>query len=296
MSITTTEQSGALTSFIERAAKDESFDVQKFAELLRLQRDVGRDQARREFDNAMSAAQSEMEPVVRDATNSHLHNRYAKLETIDRAIRPIYTDHGFSVRYGSAPCPTEGSIRIVCTVAHGGGYFEEHYLDAPLGNAGAMGGKTATTGVQAIGSAVTYLRRYLLGMVFNVQLVDESDDDGEATRRPAKNAASTMRRPPVVSEDAPLTGRNAVVRDEILQRYATVQSRQSYLLATDELQVKIDWFRQHKPAVYNTISTAMSAAWERTAPAAEPEEEPEDDFPGDLPDLEIAGADKMASG
>jgi hypothetical protein len=198
-----------LMSFIERAAKDDSFDVAKFGELLRLQRDVGHDQSRRLFNQAMADAQSEMLPVVRDAKNSHLGNKYAKLETIDAAMRPIYTRHGFSVRFGSAPAPTEGYIRITCTVAHAGGYFEENYLDAPIANLGSQGGRTATTCVQAVGSAVTYLRRYLLGMVFNIVLADE-DDDGEGMRRAApmqRAAAATPRAPrradPMVYEDAP---------------------------------------------------------------------------------------------
>ena len=191
-----TPANGALMSFIERAAKDDSFDVAKFGELLRLQRDVGHDQSRRLFNQGMADAQSEMLPVVRDAKNSHLGNKYAKLETIDAAMRPIYTRHGFSVRFGSAPAPTEGYIRITCTVAHAGGYFEENYLDAPIANLGSQGGRTATTGVQAVGSAVTYLRRYLLGMVFNIVLADE-DDDGEGMRRaaPMQRAAAATPRP-----------------------------------------------------------------------------------------------------
>jgi hypothetical protein len=111
---------------------------------------------------------------------------------MDREMRPIYTDHGFSVRFGSAPAPFEGYIRITCTVAHASGYFEENYLDAPITAVGSQGGKTATTSVQAVGSAVTYLRRYLLGMVFNIVLADE-DDDGEGMRRTA--AAATPRAP-----------------------------------------------------------------------------------------------------
>jgi hypothetical protein len=198
MNVTTTNGNTALMSFIERAANNPEFDVAKFGELLRLQRDVAHDQSRRAFNAAMADAQSEMLPVVRDAKNSHLNNRYARLETIDAAMRPIYTRHGFSVRYGSAPASSEGMIRITCTVAHADGYFEEQYLDAPTVNAGSQGGRTATTPVQAVGSAITYLRRYLLSMVFNVVLADE-DDDGEFTRRPAA-AAATPRPPKMVGK------------------------------------------------------------------------------------------------
>ena len=124
----------------------------------------------------MAAAQAEMMPVIRDATNVHTSTKYAKLEKIDGAMRPIYTRHGFSVRFGSDVSPREGFIRIVCTVSHGD-YSETNYLDAPPDTTGSKGLANKTP-VQAVGSSVSYLRRFLLTMVFNIVLADE-DDDGE---------------------------------------------------------------------------------------------------------------------
>jgi len=175
------DASGGLLNFIERASRDPEFDVHKLGELLRMQRELVQEQAQREFNAAMAAAQTEMAPIVRDAQNPHTKSRYAKLETIDREMRPIYTRHGFAVRFGSAPSPREGWIRIVCTVSHTGGCSEVNYLDAPPDDVGARGG-SSKTGVQGVGSAVTYLRRYLLCMVFNIVLADQ-DDDGEGRRQ-----------------------------------------------------------------------------------------------------------------
>jgi hypothetical protein len=190
--VTTTPQS-TLLSFIERASRDDTFNVEKFGELLRLQRDAEHDQARKAFNRAMAVCQAEMMPVIRTAQNKHLGNRYAKLEDIDREMRPIYTKHGFSVRFGSAPAPREGDMRITCTVAHEAGYFEENYLDSPLSALGSQGGRMAITPVQAVGSTVTYLRRYLSAMVFNVVLAD--DDDGEGQREVRSGAATPPPKP-----------------------------------------------------------------------------------------------------
>lgn len=181
MSDITTLPQSTLLSFIERASRDEDFSVEKFGELLRLQRDAERDQARKAFNRAMAVCQAEMLPVVRTAHNKHLGNKYAKLEDIDAQTRPIITKHGFSVRFGSAPAPHEGWMRITCTVAHEAGYFEENYLDSPVTTTGSQGGRMAVTPVQAVGSTITYLRRYLSAMVFNIVLADD-DDDGEAQR------------------------------------------------------------------------------------------------------------------
>jgi len=116
---------------------------------------------------------------------------------------------------------------------------------------------------------------------------------------PMRAAAAPMQRAPSVAEkqDMPAPKRTArQAMEEILARYGAVQTRQEYLVLTDELRKKMDWFREQLPEAANQITNAMSAAWARTTPVPEgdePDAEPDDDFPGDLPDVEIAGQDKM---
>ena len=292
-----------LVSFIERAARDPEFDIAKFGELLRMQREVEHDQGRKAFNRAMAAAQSEMMPVIRTASNRHLGNKYAKLEDIDREMRPIYTAHGFSVRFGSAQAPREGDTRITCTVAHDAGYFEEHYLDAPASTTGSQGGKMAVTAVQAIGSVVTYLRRYLLTMVFNVVLADE-DDDGEGMRGTAA-AASTPRAPRRAEPAAPATNGNPATRTKeqweawleklrlglgVVRTRAEVVEIGGKSTVGDALATAPDW-------VARDISAALAEAYGRfpdepSTDAADPDAagEPE------LPPVEIAGERYVGAG
>src|SRR5215469_1549707 len=185
-------------SAIIRAARDESVDITKLQALLDMQRQVERERSIRMFNSAMADAQAEMLPVARDAMNLHTKSRYARLETIDAQMRPIYTHHGFSVRYGSQPCPREGWSRITITVAHAGGHWEENYLDAPPDDAGQKG-NTNKTPIQAVGSSVSYLRRYLLCMAFNIVLSDNMDDDGNGGRY----TAETQREPQGDPRDQP---------------------------------------------------------------------------------------------
>jgi hypothetical protein len=176
-----------LTSLIERASRDPNFDVEKFEVLVRLQMEVSAKEAIRSFNRAMAEAQSEMQPVIRDAANAHLRAKYATLAAIDADMRPIYTRHGFSIRFGSAPSPRDGDMRVTITVAHRDGYFETNHLDCPTAILGSQGGRTQMTSVQQVGAVVTYLRRYLQMMAFNIVLSDDvGDDDGEAMRRVAR--------------------------------------------------------------------------------------------------------------
>lgn len=287
---------GALLSFIERAAKDDSFDVAKFETLLRVRRDEAHDHSRRVFNAAMAACQSEMLPVLRNTPNKGVGGRYAKLEDIDQQMRPIYTRHGFSVRFGSASPPQPGWLRITCTVAHESGYFEENYLDSPVTNQGAQGGRMAMTQVQAVGSVVTYLRRYLLGMVFNIVQADVvgEDDDGEAMRHAATVAAATKRAEKIVDKSKVYEGPHPLDEKDprrwlinVETELANAQSQDEVVGISDHPTVK--WACANAPdAVKRELSKLLADAYGRFAEPL--------DVQTDLPDVEIAGQEKVMSG
>jgi len=164
-------------------AMNPSVDVDKFERLIALQERQLEHEARMAFTEAMAKAQAEMEPVRRDATNSHTNSKYARLETIDLAIRPIYTRHGFSVSYNSAD--HQQGVEVIMTLRHARGHAEAYRLAGPLDGAGAQG-KANKTGIQALGSSTSYLRRYLLCMAFNITLTNE-DNDGNNRRAPRQD-------------------------------------------------------------------------------------------------------------
>ena len=305
MNAVTEVPNGALLSFIERAAKDESFDVAKFETLLRVRRDEAHDHARRVFNQAMAICQSEMLPVLRSTANKGVGGKYAKLEDIDQQMRPIYTSHGFSVRFGSAPPPQPGWLRITCTVAHESGYFEENYLDSPVSNQGAQGGRMAMTPVQAVGSVVTYLRRYLLGMVFNIVQADVvgEDDDGEAPRA----AAAATPRAPRIAERAPAyeappgsTSAEKPLPDytdaqwdawiaKLRNACGVVQHRQELVEIADPKRMVGKALAEGPDWVKRDISEILAKNFKRFVEAPE---EPE----GELPEVEIEGERNVMAG
>jgi ERF superfamily len=182
--VATVEQS-SWGRLIERAIAERDFPIVNIESLFRMKQQNDAELAKRAFNVAMAACQAEMVPVVRDARNTHTNTRYATYEAIDEVLRPIYSRHGFSVMFGTGKPKQPGNVCITCRVKHDAGYEEELLeLEAPADTAGS-GGRTNKTAVQAIGSTVSYLRRYLLGMAFNLVLASGEDDDGEATRRTA---------------------------------------------------------------------------------------------------------------
>ena len=120
---------------------------------------------------ALAAAQGKIEHAVKDSANPFFKSRYADLASVWEAIRRPLSEHGLSV----IQCPSAEGPRVTITtmLVHRSGQWICSALtvtakeDAP----------------QAVGSAITYARRYALQSVAGVA---PDDDDGEEAqgRRP----------------------------------------------------------------------------------------------------------------
>ena len=163
---------------IGRMAADPTIPLDRMQALLDMQLLLEQRRSELEFNRAMKAVQDEMEPVVRRARNEK-GNLYAKLEHVDKEIRPVYTKHGFSLSFGSAEPRVKDNLRMLCDVRHIEGYTKTYELEGGLDISGPKGGSNKTS-IQGLGSSASYLRRYLTIMIFNVILIDE-DNDGQKT-------------------------------------------------------------------------------------------------------------------
>lgn len=171
-------ETAAVMSLIERAARDPSFDLDKLDRLMAMREKIAREAAERAFNSAMKAAQAEMRPVSTDAENPQTRSRYATYAKLDKALRPIYTKHGFALSFDEADSPKPEHIRVLCYVTHEAGFARTYRKDMPADGKGAKGGDVMTK-THATGAAASYGSRYLLKGIFNVA-VGEDDDDGNA--------------------------------------------------------------------------------------------------------------------
>lgn len=166
--------SDRMLAVIDKASTDTRCNVEKMRALLDMKMELLRDERRMAYNIAMKEAQQEMQPVVRRAQNEK--KRYAKLEHIDNAIRPIYVAHGFSLSFNTRK-EADSTITGICDILHESGHQEQKELNAARDLTGSKGSANKTD-VQGVGSTISYLRRYLTIMVFNIILIDE-DDDGQ---------------------------------------------------------------------------------------------------------------------
>lgn len=172
-------ETGALMAMITRMSTDPTISIERVEQTFAFYQRVQADQARKEWAAAFVAAQAEMEPVKKDASNPQTKSRFATHAALDKAIRPHYSSKGFAVSFDTESSAKEDFVRVVMMLFHSGGHERRYEVDMPADGKGAKGGDVMTK-THAVGSAMTYGRRYLLGNAFNIAVLDREDDDGNA--------------------------------------------------------------------------------------------------------------------
>ncbi len=157
----------AFLAMIERAARDPAIDVDKLDRLLQMRERENARVAEQAFNAALADAQTEMQPVAADSDNPQTRSRYASYAALDRAVRPIFTKHGFGLSFTTEEAPSPEQARVVCDVCHAGGHTRRYRIDMPVDGKGAKGGDVMTK-PHAMGSGISYGMRYLLRMIFNL--------------------------------------------------------------------------------------------------------------------------------
>jgi len=166
----------SLMAVISRAASDPTVNIDKLERLMAMHEQITTRQAEQLFNDAMKNAQSEMLRIATDSNNPQTKSRYASYAALDRTIRPIYTKHGFGLSFNTGEGAPADHVRVACSVSNGG--FTRHYhIDMPADGKGAKGGDVMTK-THATGAAITYGRRYLLLMIFNLAVGQDDDGNG----------------------------------------------------------------------------------------------------------------------
>lgn len=155
-----------LLAIIANAAKDPNVDIEKMERLMAMHERLVTEQRRTAFMAAMARLTPKL-PEIGKLGTSH-HGKYARLEDIDRAIRPLIAEEGFSLSFDSQPA--EGKVRVTCKLSHAEGHFETKQIDLPLDNSGSK------NGAQSVISTVSYGRRALVKMFFNLIEAGEDTD------------------------------------------------------------------------------------------------------------------------
>jgi len=147
---------------------------------------------KQQFDEAFASALEEMGPIKKGASNPFFKSKYTSLNQVLAATLPVLRKHKFTAFFEMGYTP-DGLPTIQLVLTHVPSHYHIRSV-VPL----IMTKKDP----QAVGSAITYMRRYLWVAMFNLAAVD---DDGEAA----------MFREPEVIEDSPTVVKAAELRKYI---------------------------------------------------------------------------------
>lgn len=118
---------------------------------------------------ALSKAQAVMEHASKDKSNPFFKSRYADLASVWDVCRKPLADNGLSVSQTTRR--DEAGITLITTLGHSSGQWIRSEMPV----------LTLKNDPQALGSALTYSRRYSLSSMVGVAADD--DDDGEKAQQ-----------------------------------------------------------------------------------------------------------------
>lgn len=203
------------------------------------------------LSQALAKFNAKVVKVEKDGTNPFLKNKYATLDNIVDAVRPLLAEHGLSII--QVPTDAEsGSIAMTTILLHESGEWLE---------SGTLIMKPVKQTPQEIGSVLTYARRYQLSAFLSLNTGE--DDDGNSssgvTDKPKKEQAP---KPPLKKlppkEDKPKEEpKDEKVSEGTLKAVNTLMS--NYVSATlkagettDGNRAKLkDWLREKVGAFEN---------------------------------------------
>lgn len=181
-------ESDAVLAMIERAARDPAVDISRMEQLFAMRERMEAMQAKRDFAAAMSEMQPGL-PTIDQRGNILIHKKgderpgkdreviqstpYALWADINEAIRPVLATNGFALSFRTGQTP-EGKITVTAILSHRGGHEIETTIILAHDSTGSK------NSVQAVGSSISYGKRYTAGLLLNFtsRAPADADDDG----------------------------------------------------------------------------------------------------------------------
>lgn len=155
-------------------AKDPAVDVAKLSALLDMQEKMEARQAERQAIEAFTALSREMPRVKKNGTISLGAGKgsiaFAKWEDMDTVIRPLLVKYGFTLSFNSIE-RTGGGLTVTGELMHQSGHVRTAAI--PL----ALDIGPGRNNLQAMGSTLSYGKRYCAEMLLNI-VREAADDDG----------------------------------------------------------------------------------------------------------------------
>lgn len=175
------QQGSELVLMFERLARDPGVDVDKLERLIAMQERILKFNAEAAFNAAFVKMQPEIPVIEESRAGDSGKWHYAPLEDIVEVVRPILSRHGFTLTH-KTEWPDAKMVKVVGILTHEQGHARLSEFQA---QADGSGSKNA---IQALGSSVSYGKRYTTKDLLCIVTREEDDDGGKSEQLKAGDA------------------------------------------------------------------------------------------------------------
>ncbi|WP_183750833.1 ERF family protein [Pseudochelatococcus contaminans] len=152
-------------------ALDPNIDPDRIERFIDLKERMEQRAAERAYSEAFAAMTPNL-PAISRRGKGHNNTQYAKWEDIQDGIIPIISRHGFGLSFKIAQ--NNNTVTVTATLLHNGGHKDStDFVTAPDKGPGR-------NDIQAIGSAISYGKRYAACALLNIRVAGEDDDGRKA--------------------------------------------------------------------------------------------------------------------
>lgn len=173
----------SLLEVISKAARDPNVDIDKMERLLQMQERVEARQAEVAFADAFAQMQPLLPTITMNGQIVHkgqVISEFSDWPNINKVVAPVLAEYGFSLSF--KPADVDGKTAVTAILRHRLGHSDSATLSLPTDTSGAK------NAVQAVGSSLTYGKRYTGVLILNLTIEGE-DDDGSAAAPKVQHAA-----------------------------------------------------------------------------------------------------------
>lgn len=245
-----------MTTAVERMMAGEDTPLERLEKAMEMFEGLRSQVAINNFNASLAAVQAETPAIVKNKDNNTTRSRYANIAAINEAAVPIYTKHGFGLSFTTFQSEKEDHYGIRALLHHKDGHARTYDLSMPIDNTGLKGTRNKTD-THALASSLTYGRRYLVCMIFNIAT---EDDDGNAAGKRGQQQEELIS----VAQIEELEG--------IIEQTGTNKSAYLAYLKTDNLSnMPLRCFEEQKETLMDNYRKRMA---KKEEPAPQRELEP----------------------
>jgi len=148
---------------------------------------------------ALAKAQAQCKGIKKTGKNPHLKNEYATLDDIINGVRQPLADNGLA--WTQLLHSKNGAVKLTTLLMHESGQWISGSVVVEVGE-----GNRGVNAIQALGSSITYMKRYTLSAMLGI--ASEVDDDGNGAKAPKPQRAMPQ-------QTAPSTGARPLDPDKV---------------------------------------------------------------------------------